>query len=588
MQPAVFAPLLLVVQAAWLLGAGLAVGLELARRNVIAAYLAVPVAGVVGGLVAYGALWAYFVSDRVGRAYSYLTLAVAAVCVVLLLLRSASRALLFKVDVAAPLALLGLVTMFYAAITFSCTVPGPYHQVAALNDSCHLSGLTGDNIIPQIFGDNIIAGVPKATIWFWQTSARPPLQTGAALMQDPLIHGFGGYVLGYELVTVLLQVLWVPALWALLRALKLSGYRQVAVLTMGMCTGFFFFNSVFVWPKLVAAAMTLTALILLFFAKRSWWTWTLAGLAAGTGLLAHSGVAFTLIPMGILLLMRRYRPQLRYLALTAVAGVLTLVPWELYQRSYDPPGDQLLKYHFAGVWEPFDGVTKPQPLGHVVVKAYTDPPLSTILHNKWMNVASYVGYPGTGLHIAGGGWWGHVRATEFSFVIWGLGLFNLALVLLLLPAVRRRLGPAMDVSRLRLMFAIVGLNLVLETLVEYGSGLTTPAIFQGSYALMMLLFGGLGAVLTVLPKPAVNVLVALNAAYFAVVWIGLVWWPDHHFHRSFALLSALSGVALLATLWLAARSLTSAPRADRSWGPVKLPKHRLPARQPSIEASPVN
>ena len=576
MHSGVFAPFLLLIQAAWLLAPGLLVGLELRRRGLIARYLVVPIAGVVGCLTGYGALWAYLASDSLGKAYSYVTAALAVVCAAVVLVRAGTRALLWTVDVVAPLGLLGLVTMFYVAVTFSCTVT--VKQGDALNNACHLHGLTGDNFLPQVFGDNILAGAPRATVWDWQTSARPPLQTGVALMQDPVVHGFGGHVLGYEMITVLLQVLWVPALWAVLRALKLSAYRLVAVLTMCVFTGFFFFNSVFVWPKLVAGAMVLTALVLMFFERRTWWTWALAGLAAGAGMLAHAGVAFTLIPMGVLLLTRRYRPQWKHLGMTAVTGVLTLIPWEAYQKFYDPPGDQLLKYHFAGVWEPHDGHTPLQPLSKLVVDAYTKVPFTHILDNKWINVASYFGYPGTGLHLAGGGGLGIFRAEEFSFVIFGLGLFDLALLMLLVPAVRRRLAPAMDVSRLKLIFGVIGLNLVIEALVEYGPGLATPAIFQGSYALMMLLFIALGAVLTVLPKIAVNVLVALNVGYLSVVWIALVWWPGHNMHRSYMLLSAVSAVALLAALWFAMKRLDAAP-VDRVEGyrPVEVPEQRMAA-----------
>src|SRR5207253_6315855 len=162
-----------------------------------------------------------------------------------------------------------------------------------------------------------------------------------------------------------------------------------------------------------------------------------------------------------------------------------------------------------------------------------------------MNIASFVGYP-SNAPVPGVGHFLHLRSLEFSFLIYGLGLFDLALLLLLLPGVRRRLGALMDVSRLKLMFAIIGLNLAVEVLVEYGPGLATPAIFQGSYALMMLLFAALGAVLTVLPKRAVAALVALNVAYVSVVWIGLVWWPNQHHHRSFMAVSGLAAVALFA------------------------------------------
>ncbi|WP_432825497.1 hypothetical protein [Dactylosporangium sp. CA-092794] len=156
-------------------------------------------------------------------------------------------------------------------------------------------------------------------------------------------------------VAVLLQVLCVPAVWALLRALRLTGYRLIVVLTMFLFTGFFVYNSVFVWPKLLAASMTLTAFALLFFGRPARSMWALAGVAAGAGMVAHAGVAFTLLPMGLLLLRRRYRPSWQHLGLTAAGGALLQAPWMAYRKIIDPPGDQLLKWHLAGVWQPAFG-----------------------------------------------------------------------------------------------------------------------------------------------------------------------------------------------------------------------------------------
>jgi len=83
---------------------------------------------------------------------------------------------LLVADVAIPLALLYLVTLLYTSVTFACTA-------RTGQPFCHVNGITGDNILPQIFADNVYKGHARSLIWGWQGSDRPALQTGATLMQ---------------------------------------------------------------------------------------------------------------------------------------------------------------------------------------------------------------------------------------------------------------------------------------------------------------------------------------------------------------------------------------------------------------------
>ncbi|MET7400342.1 hypothetical protein ABZS66_43335 [Dactylosporangium sp. NPDC005572] len=550
MPSGLYSPFLLLVQAAWLLAPGLVAGAELARRDLIARYLVVPVAGVVGAVLSYAAVWIYLANRTAGETYSYLTAALAAAGVALLALRPRYRALLGSVDVAAPLILLYLVTLFLVTATFGCTVRP---VLSGLNEACHLTGLTGDNVLPQIFADNVLNRHPRTPVWDWQASARPPLQSGAVLMQTPVTGPGRFHLLGYQTLAVLLQALCLPAVWALLRILRLSGYRLVAVLTMFLFTGFFVYNSVFVWPKLLAAALTLTAFALLFYGRPARSMWALAGVAAGAGLVAHAGVAFTLLPMGLLLLRRR--PSWQHAGLAAAGALALQAPWTAYQRIVDPPGDQLLKWHFAGVWQPAFGPDR-RSLGELVADSYGKLSLGEILHNKWTNVLTLFGDRLHGPHLAGPGPLGILRAEEMFFVLFGLGVCNLALVLLLVPALRRRLSRVLDVASLKPMAAVAGLTLVIWPLLLFGPGEpgTSPTIFQGSYAMMALLFVALGAVLTVLPRLAVAALVAVNVTWTTALWVVLVW-AGHHAHWSYLALSGASWLAVLAFLWWTARWL---------------------------------
>src|SRR5690348_2652068 len=102
MPSGLFLPVLLLVQAVWFLAPGLVVGVELARRELIARYLVVPVAGVIGAVLSYAAVWIYLADRTAGEIYSYCTAALAVAGVVRLAARPANRLLLRAVDVAAP------------------------------------------------------------------------------------------------------------------------------------------------------------------------------------------------------------------------------------------------------------------------------------------------------------------------------------------------------------------------------------------------------------------------------------------------------------------------------------------------------
>ena len=532
---------MLLIQALWLLAPGLLAGLELHRRELIGRHWVVPVAAVIGCGLGYGAFWMYFADHWSGKVYCAIVIVVAVAAGALIVLSPERRRLVRAVDVAAPLALLGLVALFYSSITFGCSVAQP---VSSPNQLCHLSGLTGDNILPLIFANAIHHGDPHALIWGWQLSARPPLQTGAVLMQSPLVQRSGWQVTSYLSLSILMQVLWIPVLWALCRSLPLSGTRLAFVVTLCTFSGFFLFNSVFTWPKLLSASLALTAFGLLFFERRGVWTWTLGGLAAAEAMLAHTGVVFTLLPMVVALLTRRFRPSWRLFAVAGVVAVAVLVPWQLYQRLYDPPGDGLLKIHLAG------GLRSPddhRSLGQLLHDNYTQPSLATIAKNKLTNVTQLVGVPNDSPPLVGNGLAASLRDEEFRYTVFALGLFHLGWLVLLLRSTRRRLGEVLDLARLKLMLVIAGFATLVWLAIMYGPPQALTVIFANSYATVMLIFVALAAAMTVLPRWARWATMAVQVGYTAVIWVATVW--QHHFlHRSYVVLSVLSGVALLALL----------------------------------------
>ncbi len=547
------APLLL-VQAVWFLAPGLLAGFALLRRGIIAAHYVVPVAALVGCLFGYAAFWIYFADRTAGKAYTLATALVGAGAAALVALRRANRESLRTLDVGGPLVLLLLVTLFYNSVTFACSVTPAVVDTGGPIDGdlfCHLNRFTGDNLLPQIFANNVYHGVPRALTWGWQGSDRPPLQAGVTLMQMPLTLMPGWRIAGYQVIATLLQVIWLPGLWALCRSLRLSARRLAVVLTLCVFGGFFFFNSAFTWPKLLAAGLLTIAFGLLFFEpKLTAWTAAIAGVAIGAAMLAHPGVMFTLIPMVVALLLRRFRPNLKRLALTGAAVVAMLAPWQLYTTKYDPPGNELLKWHLAGVTRVDD-----RTVGQATRDAYTEVPVTTILKNKAFNVGTLVALaqtPRSVTQLLGFGYTARIRYHEISYVVLSLGMFNLGWLALLLRPVRRRLREVMEVSRLKLMLAVVVSSTVIWTLLIYLP--VNTVTYQASYATMLLLYAACAAVISVFPRTVVRALVAVQLAYFAVLWVATVW-RTHVLHWSSVGLSVVSAAAVLGFLELLRRQI---------------------------------
>ena len=112
----------------------------------------------------------------------------------------------------------------------------------------------------------------------WRSSDRPPLQTGLFLMQawawerGHLVPG-GPYLpdgwFHYRLFGCAAQCAWVPAVWALGRLCRLPRRRCGVVVLFVAFSGFTLVNTVYCWPKLLAAALLVFVLVaLIFFIQR--------------------------------------------------------------------------------------------------------------------------------------------------------------------------------------------------------------------------------------------------------------------------------------------------------------------------------
>ncbi len=531
LQP-IFDPLLLLVQAALFLAPGLVVGLWLVRTKRLAPFYAVLAAGLVGSLLGLIVFAAYIAKPIIGEWTSVVTLVISFAALIYLLGTKTARASLRLPDVMIPLVLMFGVSMFYSSTFLICKPLG--------GQSCYEKPLPMDNILPSLFAKNIEAGKATELIGDWHGSDRPPLQTGIVLAQGPLTNiAYVGYN-GYQLLATFLQCLWIPALWALSRALKAS--PKTIALTLAFCiiTGFFFFNSMFVWPKLIAASLGILAFCLLLFEKRNMLTWAIAGAAAGTALLAHTGVIFTFIPLAVILFLPRFWPGVKPMVVAAVVCVGLIGPWLAYQKFYDPPGDRLAKWHIGGS-EAIDN----RSLGQTLVDSYTQAGWGVALQNKLHNATELIGRIPPEGHMYGIGKLAAIRDADFRHTLLGLAVFNVGWIALCFASVRKRLKSVANWRQIKLVLGIVAASLVVWVALMFGPA--TTIIHQGSYLNMLLLFAVLGVVIAQLPKRLLLILGGAQATYFVVVWIVSVttWRPVEPLYFVWVIIGMIITAAVL-------------------------------------------
>ena len=211
-----------------------------------------------------------------------------------------------------------------------------------------------DNRLPFYFSEDLAAGhVEKPLFGGWLSSDRPPLETAIVISEQP--YNFKPRGEGFTVISALLQSSWVFAFWLLLSALGIDKYAITVAIVVSIFSGFAFLNTIFVWPKLLAAACMLGLISMVFCDDvrstyaRDPFAQVISGCLLALGLLSHGGSLFAAIGViAAMLLLRKHLPR-RSALILAATFVFLYLPWTFYQRFYDPPGDRLLKWHLAGI-----------------------------------------------------------------------------------------------------------------------------------------------------------------------------------------------------------------------------------------------
>jgi hypothetical protein len=517
------------------LSPGLLPALVLVRRFAFPPGLTVISAITFSSLVGYVAFWLYFWSPSVGRYSSIAITLLALIGLSAALLKSpAVRAQLWAADVRGPVMLMALVGLFYLSFLYSADLgliaeDQPRYRLIDYR-------IPVDNILPLEFAQRIHQGQdPRHLFGNWQSSDRPPLQAGMVLLQMPFTAvSDSPLAFHYELLACALQCSWIAGVWAFCRLAVMTAQQTTLVFGLLIFSSFFMVNSLFVWPKMVAGALALFAvgLFLLPLAeapsanagksgklrKISYAEIGVLGLAAGLAFLAHGSVFLTLLPLALGFLLPRFFPGIWRLLFGGAMFVAVLLPWQAYQRFYDPPGNRLVKWHIAGT-----RAVDARTAWRAIVDAYATTSLSQVVENKWENAKAlfvenrqqlFGNPPEEKLkeeHFSLAG----LRRREFHNLLYSLGLLNVGWIGLF--HMRNRDPRMRSVCLAAVLLAAV--SVVVWVLLMFGPG--TTVVHQGSYGTVLLFAVSLAAGIAVLPRVIGLGLLTVQIGYLVWSWMVL-------------------------------------------------------------------
>ncbi|MBI1861598.1 MAG: hypothetical protein HYR96_11840 [Deltaproteobacteria bacterium] len=458
--------------------------------------LRIPLLAATVGILGYVAFFAYWMSPLLGKVMS-------AVVIVASLGWGVPRLRRGLGDLGLPLLLVLVAPLFYNALNLK----GEPRDSGALA-AREIGGfhMPHDNFLPFMLAEKLAHGEDARMLDSdWHGSDRPPLQAGVFLLVRPLADLPGLHAMGYQVTGCLLQAFWILALFFLGRALGRTDGAIGTVFLILLLSGFCYLNTIYVWPKLLAASFFILGLSLWLFHATA--LPALAGALVGLALLSHGGSAFPTLGLGVLML--RDFSWKRVLLFAAAAGAL-LMPWYLYKGLYDPPGNRLEKMHLAGT-EPADS----RSTGRAIIDAYSETPLHTIVEYKARNLARLWNAKPFSIWVTGPLL--SIREAQFFSLFHTLGILNIGLVLLLLGLGGREW---------RILGLLCGVTLALWITLLFGPD--GAVLHQGSYVLpLLVLIGSAFCLIDVLGRWAWVLVLGQGMIFFTVwsVFLPLSWFP---------------------------------------------------------------
>lgn len=462
---------------------------------------------------------------------------------------------------ATPLSVVALSGAFYLSLLYTPILVQDYGDAAAFR---FVHQLPPDPILPALLGERLLDGDrPPPFAGDWLSSDRPPLQSGLYLLVLPWAHAINLQPrLAYQCLGTLAQLAWLPAVWLLARALGRDRSTAFACILLVGIGGFALHHTIFVWPKLIAGGFTILAALFVLAPgpNATRLDATLAGACAAFAWLAHGSTAFALLGLGLAWLIFR-APHWRHVPAILMTFALLALPWILYQRFVDPPGNRLLKWHLGGVID-----IDARSTWETLRDAYRPLTLEQWWSTRRANFLMSIGGNFREILDLSASTSAHRRGEEFFFLFRALGVLLLAWPLWLLTRLlpRRLRQPIPPFLGRALVWCALTFALWVSLMFIRSSTL----IHQGAYSLPLVLFTLSAIFAFALPTAVRLPLLGWHIAYFATTWLA--------YHGSAPInvaMIALTGATLIsiAALYFHVRRSENLSLGQTSISPTRTP-----------------
>jgi hypothetical protein len=490
---------------------GVAATLLAARCGVRVVPVLLAIALAVSGGLAMLTFWAYYADPMLGESLSYLSLFGSIALTGWALYGGNLDPSLLR-HLATPLFLWALGSTFLVLFGFAHGGTGASLSMASTRFS---DPLPTDNDIPLFFSNWFFShghhGVPPVFPGHWLASDRPPLQIGYELAQRPF--EWGSIELHYQVLGVVLQQLWIVGLWGLLVAARVGRITRGLTMFALLISDLTIVHGFYVWPKLLPAAMLLATAGLIvtplwFRIRRDWRAAALVAALFSLAVLGHGSSVFGVLTLVIVAAIRGI-PSWRWLGIAVLVGAVLLVPWSMYQKYGDPPGNRLTKWMIGGVVN-----VDRRSTSEAILDSYREVGFGGALHNKAENFAMMAGGGQAveaverGLNGGLGGIVREARTINFFYLFPSLDLLLLAPFIMLAVRVRGRRNAA-EWRFAVTCFVVALVGCLFWGLLMFGNVPSRTSIHIGSLAIPLLLFCG--------------AVVGLRATFprFAIWYVGL-------------------------------------------------------------------
>jgi len=476
------------------------------------------------GLLGHLSFFAFWLDPSLGRILAFGGLALSVAAILTIFRRKPRLVREIAEELREPLAVWLGVSLFFLLLLYVADTGAGAWQA---NSRFSPARWSSDNTLSLRIAEDLYRNLrSEGLLGSWHISDRPQLQTGLQLVARPFS---GLFFLGstpdhhlhyfHNTIGVVANSLWAFAVYALLGAAGLSMRARVATIVALALTPFAIFNTVYIWPKMLAGAFAVLALLPITPALRApgpphsaYAGLPLTAALAALSMLSHGGSISFFVGLGVWLLFTQGWPPARALAWSLAVGAAIMLPWLLWQQLVDPPGNALAKQAFAGTY----GFGE-EELGLIdtTLRSYSALDLSSWWKLKQDGLA--VIFIGPWQAPAGLDWPALRRWHEFFFLVPAAPAYlGLALVALCRRRPARGLEPLAALLRWsRSLVSIGAIGIAVNWLVFWGP----PMIHHQAYAcVLLLLLGGILGAYPSLGRASYPVFgVALTYTFY--VWI---------------------------------------------------------------------